>query len=235
MASDAQTCERCGHQVHFTGIGTCPQCKAFYFPGGEVHSREAIEKPAAVECTRSLGTLTLRWRWTNGAAPAAIAAGAFFGVIAFAVSREPSLAMIMAAPLWYWGLAQWLNSTRITVSDGMVRARTGPIPTHRRVELRRADIVQLYASAEITRAPEDDTGHGGSTTKYYYLTAVLAGPDRRRVKLVKSMPTPDLALFLERELERELGIVDAPVAEELRRGERRSCGADGARRMSGSG
>lgn len=216
MSDDLQTCERCGKQVDFTAVGTCP-CGAFYFPGGEVHPRGAIARPAAIESIRTPGTLTLRWRWRNRGGPAALAAGALFAGIVLAVSRSPSLAAFLASPLWYWGLAEWLNTTRIFVAAGQVRVRTGPLPTHRSVTLACADVVQLYASAEIKRGPQDESGHDGSADKYYYLTAILAGPDRRRVKLVKSMSTPDLALFLEQELERELGIADSPVAEELRR------------------
>jgi hypothetical protein len=216
MADPVQTCERCGKQVGFTAVGACP-CGAYYFPGGQAYPRSAIQKPAEVEASRSQGALTLRWRWTNSGAYVVTGLGALFATLALVFARSVFLAAVFGGPFLYFGLAHWLNSTWITVAGGVVKTRTGPLPIRRSVRLRRAEIAQLYSSLEYHRGPEDESGNSGSTQEYYYVTAILAGPEGRRVKLVKDLPTGELALFLERELERELGIADAPVAEELRR------------------
>lgn len=219
MADELQTCERCGKQVPFGAVGLCPGCRTHYFPGGEVHPRDAIRQPESVVTSRRPGELTLRWRWQNRGGLAAILVVLALGLVTW-YFRDTYVLAIGLPITCYWGFAQLFNSTWITVREGGLEVRSGPIPLRFPVQLRADHVRQLYSTKELKMGPsrlDRTSGFQRASTYFAYDLSAVTAPGDRRVKLVTHMPTPDIALFLERELERELGIEDAPVAEELRR------------------
>jgi hypothetical protein len=101
-------------------------------------------------------------------------------------------------------LAAFVNSTIVSAGSDGVTVRHGPLPSlfARRAAVAKADIAQLFS------------------TTYGAHFAVAVKPKSGGMKrLVAPLVTAEQALFVERELERVLGLVDAPVPGEL--------GADG--------
>jgi len=111
----------------------------------------------------------------------------------------------VGAGVWitYATLAGFVNRTRIAVADGVLSVRHGPLPWRGNREIPTADLAQLYCQEHV--------GNKGART--YSLNALLNGGEK--VGLVRSMPEPDQALYLEHLLEARLGIADVPVVGEL--------------------
>ncbi len=219
MSDELQTCAHCGKQYGFTAIGPCP-CGKYFFPGGQRFPRGEISTPATVECTRSPGELTIRWRWMSKDALVTIVGSLLIGIVGGYLTRKsfaPFVVALACAGL-YLGVATRINSTWITGRDGWIRVRSSPLPFRRSVQLRREEIRQLFSRARIKRGPGDSRWHGSGSAYVVYDVVACVAPDEHRVSLVTGMDDANAALFVERELERELGIEDAPVPEELRRG-----------------
>ncbi|HYD39958.1 MAG TPA: hypothetical protein VEB43_03945 [Anaeromyxobacter sp.] len=214
MSSDVQTCERCGHQEPFRAVGRCPECQEYFFPGGDAHPRDEVRQPASIEWSREPGRFTISWRWPRGMGSILLLATVGLSVLFAVLSRSVVLPALFAAVGLYWGLALTLNRTSIVLQDGWLRVRTGPIPVRRAVALRTADVRQLYAAPEMKTAQRKD---GSTSVRKVFNLVARTEPGDARVKVVADLPEAELALYLERALERELGLRDQPVAEELRR------------------
>jgi hypothetical protein len=123
-------------------------------------------------------------------------------------TAEPS-GWLVAATLfvasWNYNLlAAFVNTTVVTGAPDGVTVRHGPLPSlfARPAEVAKADIEQLFS------------------TRYGVHFAVAVKPKAGGMKkLVAPLVTAEQAIFVERELERALGLADAPVPGEL--------GADG--------
>ena len=109
--------------------------------------------------------------------------------------------------LTYYALAGWFNRTHIFVSHDRILVRHRPLPFLGNKTLSASDIKQLYAKKKISRRLEGDT----SVT--YEVHAITHGG--RNVKLVRGLDSSEQALFIEQEIEKYLGIQDAPVKGEL--------------------
>ena len=107
--------------------------------------------------------------------------------------------------LTYWTLAGFLNHTTVQVSSGQLSVRHGPLPWPGGRTLPAGDIAQVYRE-EIARS----TRSGTSTS--YRLSAVTH--DERKRKLL-TCSSADVALYVEQEVERCLGIADRRVAGEM--------------------
>ena len=117
----------------------------------------------------------------------------------------PVVHVAIGIGLTYWTLAGFLNRTVVRVSTSEVTIRHGPLPWFAQKPVPASEIGQLYRE-EITRS----TRNGTSTQ--YRLSAVLR--DGRKRKLL-TCDSPDVALFVEQEAERYLGIADRHVAGEM--------------------
>ena len=102
----------------------------------------------------------------------------------------------------YTALAGWLNTTRISVSQGKISVRHGPLPWLGNKDLDGSMLKQLYSKEKISR--------GRNSTSYSYeVHAVLS--NGKNAKLVSGLESSEQALYIEQEIERYFGIVDTPV------------------------
>ena len=108
----------------------------------------------------------------------------------------------------YSTLAGFVNDTRISVEDGQLTVRHGPLPWPGNRSFQTVDIDQLFTEQNTHRAK-------GGQTFTYRLCAVMK--DGRKEVVLSGSDEIDHILFLEQRLEAELGIKDRPVAGEVPR------------------
>jgi predicted Zn finger-like uncharacterized protein len=113
----------------------------------------------------------------------------------------------LAAGIWvaYWAIALLFNRTTITVTDDAISVRHAPIPWPGNRVVPAAEVTQLFTAEKVSR------GRNGET-RSYALLAVMRDGERREI--VKGLPEPTQALFLEQRIEERLGIVDVEVGGE---------------------
>lgn len=116
----------------------------------------------------------------------------------------PLLHVAVGVGLTYRTLAGFLNKTWITVADGEVTVRHGPLPWLGNRKVPPGEIQQLYC--------EQIKGKNGHSSSYT-LSAVLR--DGRKIDLIKSLPNAAQVLYFEQRIEEHLGIEPAPVAGEF--------------------
>ena len=109
--------------------------------------------------------------------------------------------------LSYWTLAHLFNHTVVTVSQGKLAVRHGPLPWRPQPTLATRDIEQLYCTRKVT--------HGkNGTSVSYALRAVTR--DHSGLLLLAGFTDLDQALWLEQEIEGLLDLRDRPVAGEFK-------------------
>jgi hypothetical protein len=167
-------------------------------------------------------TFTLVRRWYSSRYLLQLAFCVFwFGFLGVWYSKALSggnLTMILfpllhvGAGVWlsYSTLAGFLNRSRISVRDGFLEVRHGPIPWRGNRRIPVAELEQLYCEEQVST---NSKGHSGPT---YRLNAILRGG--RKLTLLSGLTAADQALFLEQEIERRLEIPDRAVADEYRFG-----------------
>ena len=159
------------------------------------------------ECTR------ISWRWFDPRQHLFMAGWCLFwdALILGAYyqefhKREPSL-LALSFPLLhliaglcvtYYTLAGFLNRTRIEVEQARLCIHHGPLPWKGNLELRGRPLTQLYVR---------DT----STAKQKSYGLMGLDRDGYEVRLLSGLDDQEFALALEREVERHLGIEEAPV------------------------
>lgn len=104
--------------------------------------------------------------------------------------------------LIYFIIATFCNQTVIRAGSGRLRIQHGPVPWRGNQDLASSELHQLFCREKITRGK-----NGTSTT--YQLEAVLRGNTRKT--LLKNLPEPEHAIYLEQQLERFLGLTDQRV------------------------
>jgi predicted Zn finger-like uncharacterized protein len=120
----------------------------------------------------------------------------------------PILHLAIGVGLTYTALTGFVNRTVITVEDGQLTVRHGPLPWPGNRRLSTAEIGQLFTEQNLQRS-----NNGQNFT--YRLCAVM-NDGRKEVVLAGSEEMDDM-LFLEQRLEAELGIKDRPVVGEVPR------------------
>ena len=181
----------------------------------------AAPQPERVRVSREGGALALSYRWFS---PLLVFSLCFVvvwdGFLVFwyrtALSQSatatnpmiwfPLLHVAVGLGLTYSTLAGFCNRTLVTVGGGQIVVRHGPLPWIGNKDVAAADIRQLYR--EETRS----YSRGGSRSKFH-LSAVTS--DNRLVRIIGNVPAADIALYLEQEIEKELGIEDRKVAGEM--------------------
>jgi hypothetical protein len=171
---------------------------------------------------RRLGTLEMAWRWFDYKA-VLFSLGLVFLVTIQAlealgqinIENYDGLGRIVL-PLATLGLtyvvaAFWLNTTFIVVGPDRITVRYRPVPSPGEKDLLIADILQLFAREEITKARDDDE----SDTSNFQVRVITR--DRAVVVLVPNLRNAEQARFIEQEIERHLGIEDEAVPEEIGR------------------
>lgn len=179
-------------------------------------------RPGNIVVAKTPAGLELSWRWFG---PKYIFLG-FFALfwdaflclwygLALMMAPDVGAIIMMIFPLLHVGigvalsyvaLAGLFNRSSVRLADGRFTLEHGPLPWPGKVDVSAPELEQLYCKEKRTRGK-----HGYNYS--YQLCAVLR--DGRRLDLVSGLDTPDLARFLEQELEAHLHIANRGVAGEL--------------------
>lgn len=124
----------------------------------------------------------------------------------------PLIHVAAGVGLTYYTIAGFCNRTLITVRTGALTIQHTPVPWPGNHRIPVGELEQLYCKEKIHN---HRSRHGGTSTSFTYeLHAVRK--DGRSLKLMSGLQEPEEALFLERTLEDHLGILDRPIAGEMR-------------------
>jgi len=119
-----------------------------------------------------------------------------------AMTLFPLIHVAVGIGITYTALAGWLNRTRISVDQGKIIVRHGPLPWLGNKDLDGSDVKQLYSKEKISRGRN-------STSTTYEVHAITHGG--KNVKVLSGLETSEQALYIEQEIERYFRIEDAPV------------------------
>jgi hypothetical protein len=132
----------------------------------------------------------------------AFAFGSAFGREFAFVTLFPLIHVAVGVGITYTALAGWINRTRITVDQGRISVRHGPLPWLGNKDLDGSNVKQLYSKEKVSR------GRNSSTTTYEVHALTASGKNE---KLLSGLETSEQALYIEQEIERYFRIEDAPV------------------------
>jgi predicted RNA-binding Zn-ribbon protein involved in translation (DUF1610 family) len=108
--------------------------------------------------------------------------------------------------LTYYTLASLLNRTAVRLDSKTFSVQHDPVPWSGEVEVPVGDLEQLYCKEKVSHSSDGDS-------RSYKLCAVLKSG--RQIDLVSNLESPDIAAFLEQQIENWLGIPDRPVVGEM--------------------
>lgn len=177
---------------------------------------EPIPLPPGFRLTDADGQLEVRWRWFHLGHVVALLASLMWNVssllwLSLTLLSKKWEELVLLFPhvvvglgLGYWGLAGLMNAARLTVSQGELSLRHGPLPWPGNVWARE-HIAQLYG--------EERPGRRNPSVVTWALC--LMTRTGRRHSLVTGLTDKSQARWLERTLEARLNIVDAPVQGEM--------------------
>jgi hypothetical protein len=120
----------------------------------------------------------------------------------------PLLHVGVGVGLTYYTVAGFLNRTVVEVSHEGLRIYHTPLPWFGNKTIPVSDLAQLYREEVVSR-------ENRSTRVTYQLSAV--SKESKKIKLLGGIETADVALFLEQEIEKWLGIKDVKVAGEMQK------------------
>ena len=103
--------------------------------------------------------------------------------------------------------AGFLNITEIRIAQGILSIQHKPLPWPGNKSVQSNDIDQIYCKEHVRR------NKGNYTYTYQVVVRLKSGIHE---KLLKSLPKPEQALFIEQELEKYLEIRDEAVSGEFR-------------------
>jgi hypothetical protein len=112
----------------------------------------------------------------------------------------PLIHVAVGVGLAYRALAGWVNTTRITVDQGRLSVRHGPLPWLGNKDLDASNLKQLYSGRN-------------STTVTYEVRVITS--NGRNEKVVSGLESSEQALYVEQEIERYFRIENAPVRGEI--------------------
>jgi hypothetical protein len=174
--------------------------------------------PPQISVVRDAEVLTIIYRWFQPLDLIRLAGSVVFCGIGFSFVRKnwqntaslPWFGLIFMGfglCMVYSSLAGLLNQTRVVVKSGNLWVRQGPLPWFGDAFIPADRIHRLYREDTVSSG----SGFrfritGSNSSPAYYLRAILR--DGRKIQLMRSMPTPDLTLYLEQEIEKALGIKD---------------------------
>lgn len=172
----------------------------------------SLPTPIGYELTRTDGAVTIQWRWWNPTKHGVLLLFAlvwnigmiswYSGSLTLFSALFPILHLAFGLGITYYALAGVFNRTVVRVMPEGVSINHGPLPWPGSTVLARCDVAQIYARrVDITRKRSVETSWSLHVHQ-------RSGQDR---KLLPGLETHTHALFLERELERALGIRDRPV------------------------
>jgi len=200
----------------------CPSCKALIDLDSTrvIRPRSlAVAAPEKWHVQATPGSLLVRWRWFSFTAIFLVPFTLFwngimltmgFGVSEGLTHPERLLFGLLVPHVWvgvglaYYCLALFLNSTTVNFTNGTLHVTHGPLPWWGKRRLPVRDLSQLFVV--------EKRGSKGRIT--FELCGLLA--DGKRVSILSGLSDEAEARFLEVRLEQVLGIVDRPVAGEIR-------------------
>ncbi len=119
-----------------------------------------------------------------------------------------SLHALVGLGVAYATLAGFLNTTTITVVNGLLQIRHAPIPSPGNRQFKADSLRQLYTKRRVHH------GKNGTSITYELRARTSDGQDE---KLLGSLDNENQALFIEQEIEEFLGIQNRPVPGEVER------------------
>ncbi|MAF10059.1 hypothetical protein CMK11_06360 [Candidatus Poribacteria bacterium] len=247
-------CKLCGTEIPADdtdtekAAATCASCQATVGAAGEPDATSALHRsgparpPVGLLMDRQGVVLDIPWpvssigRWIVFVASVALPAG--LAVRAFAVGWPPSglqlafglVCLVVAVTVGYRGLAGVLSRTHLVITSDQVKVQTrGPMRRSPDLVIPIDAIDQLFCSGGSGDGPDGATysvsamQKGGR--KRTLLSAVLSAVLKRgsEITLISGL-YHDQALYLERELEKRMGIADRAVFGETPRERPRSRG-----------
>lgn len=180
----------------------------------------AVATPEKWVVQATPGSLLVRWKWFTWPAIFFIPFTLFWNGImltmAFGVTEgfthpERLLFGLVLPHVWvgvglaYYSVAMLFNSTTVNFANGTLQVTHGPIPWWGKRRLPVRDLSQLFVV--------EKRGNKGRVT--FELCGLLA--DGKSVSILRGLSDEIQARFLEVRLEQVLGIVDRPVAGEVKR------------------
>jgi hypothetical protein len=209
----------------------CRHCGGMFDPQrllGQPRLTRAARRPmpSHLEVERRGDTLTVSWAWWS---PLYILLGVFalawdaflvvwyslafqaiddLGAVVSVMFLFPLLHVAVGAGLTYLTIASFFNRTQIVAARHRELSVThGPFPWYPQPRLPASEVSQLYVLRQEHRSEN-------STSVSYELRAL--GRNDKSLLLLRGLADPDVARWLEQEIEETLGIVDSPVAGQLR-------------------
>ncbi|MBX2880160.1 MAG: hypothetical protein KTR32_09530 [Granulosicoccus sp.] len=232
---NALICRNCGAGLEAEridtslGVVTCSHCGSLHeipnelpadSPGTKADTPyvkpapKDVALPSRFNVQRAANSMEVSWP----------AGGLFHGLVlsliaaGFAhVALNSGMLFLLAgsAGILYFALVRAFNKHRIRVDSARLQVTQGPFPWPGSRKLDASDIEQLYATEHETRTTNENRDNlRNRVRKYYKLTANTR--NNERITILGGLGDPHQALWLEREIERLLGIVDRQVAGEMR-------------------
>ncbi len=174
--------------------------------------------PKNIELIAEMGAITIRRNWRSPTAYFLLFFSLFWNgfmvvwmTIAFTqgewgMAAFGSLHGAVGLGLAYLTLATFINKTDIRIDGYNLAVKHYPLAWPGQQEIPVVDIAQLYSKERITR-------NKNGTTVTYQVHVVTK--DNRQKKLLSGLTSSEQARYIEREIEKTLGLKDTPVSGEM--------------------
>jgi predicted RNA-binding Zn-ribbon protein involved in translation (DUF1610 family) len=216
--SDRFACPYCGNEQIFR----LPTVAAPRYVGDLAIERKRLPRPRPREVLveKSNQSLVLSWRWFSMKYIPMVffcvawdAFLCFWYSMAFKMEGTPWIMVVfpiahvaVGIGLTYSTLAGFINRTTLRLDKQKFFVQYDPLPWTGEVKVPINELNQLYCK-------ENRSSTDSGTHYTYQLCALLK--DGRKLDLVKNLESPDLAAYLEQEIETWLCITDREVAGEI--------------------
>ena len=216
--SDTFTCQYCGNEQIFR----LPTVPAQRYASDVQAVRKRLPRPQPREVLVEQGdhALKLTWRWfAMKYVPMVFFCIAWDAFLCFwygtalSIKGTPWIMVVfpiahvaVGVGLTYSTLAGFINRTTLRVDSQRFSVQYDPLPWYGEVKVPIDQLDQLYCKEN--RSSSDNSNHYS-----YQLCAILK--DGRKMDLVKNLESPDLAAYLEQQIESWLNIPDRQIAGEF--------------------
>jgi hypothetical protein len=206
--ADRFVCDYCGNQ-HIFRLPAGPS------PPQQAPRRLLSPRPTQVSVQKRSGEIEFTWRWFSlKYIPLAFFCIAWDSFLIFWYSMAigspetpwifcvfPIAHVAVGVGLTYSTLAGFLNHSTLRLDARWLRVQHDPLPWYGERRLPVDELDQLYCKR-----------HKASESTTYHLCARMK--DGREVQLISNLDAPDVAAFLEQQIETWLDIPDQPVFDE---------------------
>lgn len=233
------TCPHCGREATAENINTermiarCEACHKLYSFQDQVQSEDPLERPprpnAPVTMPKGITVenrgnelyIERSWRNKNTTFLTVFCIfwdGFFLVWFSMALSMQNwwmfacgTVHALIGIGLTYATLGTLLNTTKIVVQPSDITVSHGPIPWGKGKQIPQSAIKQFYCAEEVHESNDSD-----DPSTHLYKVMVQRTDRDEDEELVEWMTEPEQALYLEKEIERFMGIRDVPVRGEYR-------------------